>query len=78
MQISVQEVRGQPSNNTFTVQVLIAGKLAIALVDTCSTHTFMDLKFSTKIKCTTTSNVMEKVIVAEGGEQPWKWRYSKK
>jgi hypothetical protein len=56
MQISVQAVRGHPANNTFTLPVLIAGKTAIALVDTGSTHTFMDLKFSTKIKCTTTSN----------------------
>jgi hypothetical protein len=63
-------VRGQPSNNTFTVPVLIAGKLAIGLMDTGSTHTFMELKFPTKIKikCTTASNVMEKVIVAGGGE----------
>jgi hypothetical protein len=68
MQISVQAVRGHPANNTFTLPVLIAGKIAIALVDTGSTHTFMDLKFSTKIKCTTTSNTVEKVVVAGGGE----------
>jgi predicted aspartyl protease len=68
MHIYVQAVRGHPSRNTFTVPVLIAGKLATALVDTGSTHTFMDLKFSTKINCSTTSNAMEKVIVAGGGE----------
>jgi hypothetical protein len=68
MHISVQVVRGHPSKNTFTVPVLIAGKLATTLVDTGSTHTFMDLKFSTKINCSTTNNAMEKVIVAGGGE----------
>jgi hypothetical protein len=67
MHISIQAARGQQSNNTFTVPILLAGKLAIALVDTGSTHCFMDLKFSTKINCTTTSNNMERVIVAGGG-----------
>jgi hypothetical protein len=68
MQISIQAIRGQPANNTFTLQILIAGKTATALVDTGSTHTFMDLKFSTKLNCPTTSHVVEKVIVARGGE----------
>jgi hypothetical protein len=68
MQILVQVVRGNLANNTFTLPVLIAGKIAIALVDIGSTHTFMDLKFSTKIKCTTTSNTVEKVVVAGGGK----------
>ena len=40
----------------------------MALVDTGSTHTFMDLKFSTKIQCTTVTNSMETVKVAGGGE----------
>jgi hypothetical protein len=68
MQISVQAVRGQPANNTFTLQIVIAGKNATALVDTGSTHTFMDLKFSTKLNCPTTTHAVEKVIVAGGGE----------
>jgi hypothetical protein len=68
MNISIQAARGQQSNNTFTVPIFLAGKLAIALVDTGSTHCFMDLKFSTKINCTTTSNNMERVIVSGGGD----------
>jgi hypothetical protein len=68
MQISLQVVQGKNSPNTFTLSVLIGGKRATALVDTSSTHTFIDLKFTTKINCKTVSNTLEKVLVAGGGE----------
>jgi hypothetical protein len=68
MQISLQAVQGKNSPNTFTLLVLIGGKTATALVDTGSTHTFFDLKFTTKINCKTVSNTLEKVLVAGGGE----------
>jgi hypothetical protein len=67
MQISIQAARGNVSSNTFTVMVNIGGKQGIALLDTGSTHTFIDLKFSTKIQCTTISNNLETVQVAGGG-----------
>jgi hypothetical protein len=68
MQISLQAVQGKNSPNTFTLSVLIGGKTATALVDTGSTHTFIDLKFTTKINYKTVSNTLEKVLVAGGGE----------
>jgi predicted aspartyl protease len=68
MQISLQAVKGQTSQNTFTLSVLIGGKRVTALVDTGSTHTFIDLKLSTKLNCITTTNPLETVIVAGGGE----------
>jgi hypothetical protein len=68
MQISLQAIKGKSSKNTFTLSVMVGGKRAIALADTGSTHTFMDLKFSTKINCTTVSNSLAKVVVAGGGE----------
>jgi hypothetical protein len=67
MQISVQVVYGQSSKNTFTLLVTIGGKQGIALLDTGSTHTFMDLKFSTKIQCSTVHTSLETVLVAGGG-----------
>lgn len=67
MQISLQAAKGNSSTNTFTLRINIGGKRALALVDTGSTHTFMDLKFSTKIHCHTIST-LEKVLVAGGGE----------
>jgi predicted aspartyl protease len=49
--------------------VTIGGKQGIALVDTGSSHTLMDLKFSTKINCTTTTTKsLEAVLVAGGGK----------
>jgi hypothetical protein len=67
MQISVQAVYGQSSKNTFTLLVTIGGKQGIALLDTGTTHTFMDLKFSTKIQCSTVHTSLETVLVAGGG-----------
>ena len=60
--------KGQSSKNTFTLSVTIGGKKAIVLVDTRSNHTFLDLKFSTKINCNTVHNELERVTVAGGGE----------
>ena len=68
MQIFLQAVKGKSSKNTFTLSVIIGGKKAIALVDTGSTHTFMDLKFSTKIECNTVTKSRVQVTVAGGGE----------
>jgi hypothetical protein len=68
MQISVQTAQGGTSSNTFTLLVTIGGKQGITLVDTGSTHTFIDLKFSTKINCKIVTHALEKVQVAGGGE----------
>jgi hypothetical protein len=67
MQISLQAARGNSSCNTFTVMITIGGKQGLALLDTGSTHTFMDATFSTKIQCHTVSNTLETVQVAGGG-----------
>jgi hypothetical protein len=78
MQISVQAARGKCTKNTFTLSIQIGGKNTIALVDTGSTHTFLDLKFSTKINCKTITNSLETVLVAGGGElkRGLMWRIS--
>jgi hypothetical protein len=67
MQISLQAARGNSSSNTFTVVINIGGKQGLALLDTGSTHTFMDAQFFTKIQCTTMHNALETVKVAGGG-----------
>jgi hypothetical protein len=68
MQILVQAARGSSSSNTFTDMVSVGGKLATARLDTVSTHTFMDLRFSTKVQCSTVLNCLENFKVAGGGE----------
>jgi hypothetical protein len=68
MQISLHAIHGKNSISAFTVKVHIGGRVGTALVDSGSSHTFIDLKFATKTSCITALNPMEIVKVAGGGE----------
>lgn len=68
MQISLQALGKKPTSATFTFQVHIWGKCGIALVDSGSSHTFMDMQFAAKTSCTTVHHPMETVMIAGGGQ----------
>nr|ADB85398.1 putative retrotransposon protein [Phyllostachys edulis] len=67
MQVSSQAVQGYSRFTTYTVEVKIGGRRGIALLDSGSTHTFMDLRFATKTTCRIMCNNLMKVTVAGGG-----------
>jgi hypothetical protein len=46
--ISSNAVNGTSSTTTFSLLVLIRGKRGVALVDSGSTHTFIDYTFATR------------------------------
>lgn len=68
MLISMQAVRGKSTAATFTMWVEIGGKKGLALVDSGSTNTFMDLSFATTTKCTIARNDLQTVHIAGGGK----------
>jgi hypothetical protein len=51
MHISVQALSGTTSGDTIAVVINIGGKRGLALVDTGSTNTFIDLNFALKTNC---------------------------
>jgi hypothetical protein len=67
MHISIQIVTGTKSANTITVIVAIGGKTGIALVDSGSTNTFIDVHFALKTNCVVLNNSTTTVHVAGGG-----------
>ena len=67
MQVSSQAVQGYSRVSTYTVEVRIGGRKGIALLDSGSTHTFMDLRFASKTTCRIMCNNLMKVTVAGGG-----------
>lgn len=67
MQISSQAVGKKTTAKSFSLQVQIGGKCGIALVDSGSSHTFIDMKFTVKTTCHTVPTPMETVLVAGGG-----------
>ena len=67
MQISLQALSKKPPAKTFTLQVSMGGKCGIALVDSGSSHTFVDTNFIVKTSCPTVNNPLETVVVAGGG-----------
>jgi hypothetical protein len=63
MHISSNAVSGIKSTDTITVTVCIGGKLGLALVDTGSTSTFIDVKFALKTSCQILNNSVKTVTV---------------
>jgi hypothetical protein len=61
-------VNGTSSATTFSLLVLIGGRKGVALVDSGSTHTFMDYSFATNTSCVITSAPSQSVTVAGGGK----------
>uniref|UniRef100_A0A0A9HU01 Aspartic peptidase DDI1-type domain-containing protein n=1 Tax=Arundo donax TaxID=35708 RepID=A0A0A9HU01_ARUDO len=67
MHISEEDVKGITTKRTFTMPIKLGGKTGVALVDSGSSNTFVDLKFATKGSCTVVTNFLQKVTVAGGG-----------
>jgi hypothetical protein len=51
MHISVQALSGKSSGDTIAVVINIGGKRGLALIDTGSTNTFIDMNFALKTNC---------------------------
>lgn len=67
MQIYLQALKGVPSVATFSVIITLKGRRGVALVDSGSSHTFIDLKFAASAQCVAQNNELQKVKVAGGG-----------
>jgi hypothetical protein len=67
MHISVQALSGASTGDTVAVTISIGGKRGLALVDTGSTNTFIDMKFALKTNCIVVNNSTKTVKVAGGG-----------
>jgi hypothetical protein len=67
MNISVVAYCGCPSNSTISLLLQFSKTLAIALADTGSTNTFMDLAFAKKHNIPLTPSKQQLVTVAGGG-----------
>jgi hypothetical protein len=63
MHISSHAVSGTKSSDTITVTVCIGGKRGLALVDTGSTSTFIDVSFALKTSCQILNNSVKSVTV---------------
>ncbi|KAL6629795.1 hypothetical protein ACP70R_029560 [Stipagrostis hirtigluma subsp. patula] len=68
MQISKQAVQGTRSISTFCLLVTLNGKRGVALVDSGSTHTFLDVTFASKAGCLIEDAPLQSVVIAGGGE----------
>lgn len=66
-QISKQAATGTRTIATFLV-LHVKGRRAIALVDSGSTHSFMDATFASKASCEITELPLQTVLIAGGGE----------
>lgn len=67
MHLSTHAVEGTAGTATFSLLVQINGHQAVALVDSGSSHTFMDHAFAIKSNCPLQSGPTKKISVAGGG-----------
>jgi len=67
MHISAHATSGTSSIATFSLLVSIGGQKAVALVDSGSSHTFLDYKFAINSSCTMIPIPSKKISVAGGG-----------
>jgi hypothetical protein len=67
MHISAQAISGKNTGDTISVVICIGGKRGLALVDTGSTNTFIDVHFALKTNCEVINNNTKTVKVAGGG-----------
>lgn len=67
MQLSAHAVEGTTSIATFSLLLMIEGQEAVALVDSGSSHTFMDYKFALKSNCHLQKAETKKIAIAGGG-----------
>jgi hypothetical protein len=61
-------MNGTSLATTFSLLVLIGGMKGVALVDSGSTHTFMDHSFAVNTACIISSTPSQSVTVAGGGK----------
>ena len=66
--ISAESLHGILGDTTLSVLVVIGGHQALALVDSGSTRTFLDVEFIKKSQLPTQQTTVRKVLVAGGGE----------
>jgi hypothetical protein len=66
--ISANAVNGTSSTQTFSLLLMIGGKRALALVDSGSTHTFMNYSFAAETNCYVSSAPSQSVILVGGGK----------
>lgn len=67
MHISVNVVQCLNQATAYTLPMCMKGKRGVALMDSGSTHTVIDLRFALKTYCRVQHNAMQKVTMAEGG-----------
>uniref|UniRef100_A0ACD5TIY0 Uncharacterized protein n=1 Tax=Avena sativa TaxID=4498 RepID=A0ACD5TIY0_AVESA len=68
MQLPLQAPHGMPGEGTLSVQLMIEGKPAVALIDTGSTNTFIDLQFAKQNQFRLLPVPHRKVMVTGGVE----------
>ena len=68
MHISAHAVSGLVTAGTFSVKVTVGGQTGIALIDTGSSSTFIDLSFAVKTTCHIQKKNSAKIAVAGGGQ----------
>jgi hypothetical protein len=68
MKILVEAIHGIPGETTLYVLVTFLGCQVVALIDSGSTHTFLDSTFITKSKLPFLPTSAHTVLVARGGE----------
>lgn len=68
MQISQQALGKKPTAATFSFKVNIGGECGIALLDSGSSHSFIDMHFVANTSCNTVNNPMKIVLIAGGGQ----------
>lgn len=66
-ELQQMQEEGIPIVATHSVIVTLGGKREVALVDSGSSHTFVDLKFATSAQCVTQNNSLQSINVAGGG-----------
>jgi hypothetical protein len=68
MHISAHAVSGQVTAGTFSVKVTVGGQTGIALIDTGSSSTFIDLYLAVTTTCHIQKKKSAKIAVAGGGQ----------
>jgi hypothetical protein len=68
MHISVQALGGPANEDSPYVQVSIGGKQTIALIDSGSNASFVDLSFATTLNCKLVQSTTQNIKVAGGGQ----------
>lgn len=77
MAISLHALNGNTSETTLRIKVNVRGKEIILLIDTESTHNFLNMKTVEKLHCTREEDRPMQVCVTEGYKMLCTERYRK-